>query len=346
MRTNIRKALCVAATIITITSGVSAASCTNLTKFLSKGSENSEVLSLQQFLADGGYLLVKPNGYFGENTKKAVILFQKSQKIAGVGTVGPYTRSKIKEISCTVSSSQNGSTVTNNVVATDKEKTTVATNTTQVAVPAQVIVPAQVMSVVTPPVVAPTIYVKTYLATNVTSESATLKGSGGIDGEKHWFEWGNTMEMKSATPQSSSTINYSYVLTGLAPNTSYFFRAVTSVASSSDRRAETAYGEMRYFTTPLKAATEAAKVSPTVTITSTGVAVNASGSAKVTWTSANANTCTFTQGESGGSWTNQSALTGEYITLPMTSSAVFGISCKDIGGYTVTGSVTVPKIVN
>ncbi len=345
MRKNIIKTLCVLASVIAITSEVSAVTCTNLTKFLSKGYENSEVLLLQQFLADGGYLLVKPNGYFGENTKRGVILFQKQQKITGTGTVGPYTRAKIKEITCTTTS-QNGSAVTNNLVVTDKEKPTVVINNSQVTVPAQVIVPAQVTSTVTPPVIAPTIYVKTYLAADVTSETATLKGSGGIDGEKHWFEWGNTMEMKNATPQSSSTINYSYVLTGLAPNTSYFFRAVTGVASSSDRRAETAYGEMRYFTTPLKATAAAAKVAPTVTITSTGVAVNSSGSAKVTWTSVNANTCTFTQGESGGSWTNQSALSGQYITLPMTTSAVFSISCKDIGGYTVTGSVTVPKIVN
>ena len=206
--------------------------------------------------------------------------------------------------------------------------------------------PAQESSTVTPQVVAPTIYVKTFLATDVTSESAILKGSGGVDGEKHWFEWGTTMEMKSTTTQTNTPTSYSYTLTGLAPNTSYYFRAVTSVASSTDRKAETAYGEMRYFTTPAKAVATAVKVSPTVSITTTGVAVNAGGSAKVTWTSTNTNTCTFTQGENGGTWTQQNSLSGQYMTLPMTSSAVFSISCKDIDGYVVTSSVTVPKIVN
>lgn len=80
--------------------------CINLTKTLSKGSENSEVLKLQQFLFDGGYLTVKPNGYFGSGTVTALKKFQLTNSMSPVGSVGPMTRSKIKEVSCTSGSSK------------------------------------------------------------------------------------------------------------------------------------------------------------------------------------------------------------------------------------------------
>ncbi|MBP6948692.1 MAG: peptidoglycan-binding protein [Candidatus Pacebacteria bacterium] len=78
--------------------------CTDLTKTLSKGSENSEVLKLQQFLFDGEYLTAKPNGYFGNGTVSAVRKFQKTNGLSQVGLVGPGTRNKIKSLSCSNSS--------------------------------------------------------------------------------------------------------------------------------------------------------------------------------------------------------------------------------------------------
>lgn len=86
--------------IVLVTSLASAMVCTNLTKALSKGSENNEVLKLQQFLFDGGYLTVKPNGYFGNGTVAAVKKFQASNKLSQVGSVGVVTRGKIKDVSC------------------------------------------------------------------------------------------------------------------------------------------------------------------------------------------------------------------------------------------------------
>lgn len=329
MRKNALKILFLIIPFVFLVPSVSALVCTNITKPLSKGSENNEVLSLQQFLADSGYLLVKPNGYFGENTRKAVSAFQKKQNITTTGFVGPLTRGRIKEISCTTTLSIEEKKATSTVATNGEEKTALVIKDTPVVIPIKEV---------------PTIYIKTYLAVDITSESATLKGTGGIDGEKHWFEWGNTMEMTNATPQTNASTTYTYKLTGLTPTTAYYFRAVTSVASSTDRKAEIAYGDMRNFTTPAKAVT--AQVLPTVSIASTGVAVNASGSAKVTWTSANTSTCSFTQGEQGGSWTSQGSLSGQYITMPITVATVFSISCKNSSGYTVTGSVTVPKIVN
>lgn len=320
------------------TSPVSAITCTNLTKTLSKYSENSEVLMLQQFLFDGGYLIVKPNGYFGENTKKAVVTFQKNQKITGTGTVGPLTRVKIKEMSCIATSSSVEKKIPSESVNLNKEEK-VLTKVKDI--------PVATSTQVTPVVITkeiPTIYVKTRIPTEITSTSATLSGNGGIDGEKHWFEWGKTVEMGNITPQTIASTSYSYKITGLSPNTAYVFRAVTSVATSTERKGETAYGDIFYFTTP--PSTTVAPPAPTVTIASTGIAVNSSGSAKVVWASTNAVTCFFTGGGDDSEWTKQRSLSGTYITKPITKVTVFGIGCASNSNYTVTSSVTVPKIVD
>lgn len=339
MRKNIIRTVLICTSFIFITSSVSALTCTNLTRTLSKYSENSEVLALQQFLFESGYLTAKPNGYFGENTRKALIAFQKNQKINGTGNVGPLTRVKIKEISCSgATTSTEKKNPSESVQVKKEEKVTVVVKDTPVTVPTQTV------PVVVPTNEIPTIFVKTRIPTEVTSTSATLSGSGGIDGEKHWFEWGKTIEMGNATPQTVASTSYTYKLTGLSPNTTYVFRAVTSVASSTERRGETAYGDILYFTTPPSPV--AAAPAPTVSITSTGIAVNSSGSAKVVWSSTNATTCFFTGGGDDGDWTKQRSLSGSYITRPITVATVFGIGCRNNAGYTVTGSVTVPKIVN
>lgn len=338
MRKNIIRSLFVGISFIITVSSVSASTCTILTRPLSKGSENNEVLALQQFLADGGYLTVKPNGYFGENTRKAVILFQKGQKITMIGTVGPLTRAKIQVMSCAVAPSSLNEKKSSSTVASNEGKVVAIAKDVPVVTSVQDVPPATTAQEI------PTIYVKTFLASDITPNSAIIKGVGGIDGEKHWFEWGTTMEMKNVTPQVAASTSYSYKMTGLLPNTSYFFRALTSVASSTDKKGEIAYGEMRYFTTPPAAVAAASK--PTVSISSTGVAVNPEGSVRVTWVSANTNVCSFTGGEDGGNWTKQGSLSGEYITKPMTQQALFTITCKNNAQYTVTSSVTVSKIAN
>lgn len=94
------KSLFASFTILLATSSASAMTCTNLTKSLARGQENGEVLMLQQFLADGGYLTVKPNGFFGNGTVNAVKKFQIANGMSPVGTVGPATRGKVKEVSC------------------------------------------------------------------------------------------------------------------------------------------------------------------------------------------------------------------------------------------------------
>ncbi len=87
----------------------SALSCTTLTKPLSLGSKDKEVLPLQQFLYDSKYLTTLPNGYFGAGTVSALKAFQKKNNLVVNGFVGPAARGKIKEMSC---SSTASSTVT------------------------------------------------------------------------------------------------------------------------------------------------------------------------------------------------------------------------------------------
>lgn len=93
--------------------------CVALTKPLSKGVENSEVLSLQKFLFDKGYLTSKPNGYFGSGTVTAVKKFQVANSLSPVGSVGAVTRAKVKEVSCHSTAKVNVSTTIPEPTAVD-----------------------------------------------------------------------------------------------------------------------------------------------------------------------------------------------------------------------------------
>ncbi len=109
MKNLLLKGLIVTTSLIFLTSSASAMTCTTLTKSLTKGSEGSEVTLLQQFLLDGGYTKIKPSGFFGSGTVTAVKRFQIANGMPPVGSVGPLTRAKVKEVSCG----------NNNIVSTD-----------------------------------------------------------------------------------------------------------------------------------------------------------------------------------------------------------------------------------
>lgn len=97
----------------------SAAPCVDLTSVLSKGAENSRVLSLQNFLFEKGYLKAKPNGYFGAGTVAAVKAYQKSLGFEQAGSVGPGTRAAIRKETCGITTtSTNQSTQTSNTSTT------------------------------------------------------------------------------------------------------------------------------------------------------------------------------------------------------------------------------------
>ena len=78
----------------------SALGCVDLKSGLARGMETSNVLKLQTFLFEKGYLKAKPNGYFGGGTVAAVKAYQKSLGLEQAGSVGPGTRAAIKKETC------------------------------------------------------------------------------------------------------------------------------------------------------------------------------------------------------------------------------------------------------
>lgn len=74
------------------------------TSSLARGDSGSDVYALQEELANLGYFMIEPTGYYGEVTEHAVFKFQ--QKLGAVGTmddqgagvVGPTTMSTLNEI--------------------------------------------------------------------------------------------------------------------------------------------------------------------------------------------------------------------------------------------------------
>jgi peptidoglycan hydrolase-like protein with peptidoglycan-binding domain len=71
-----------------------------LTNYLSFGSKDSQVLTLQDILARGGYLQATPNGYFGPSTRAAVRAFQGDNGLPTSGVVGSATLNALNERAC------------------------------------------------------------------------------------------------------------------------------------------------------------------------------------------------------------------------------------------------------
>ncbi len=71
-----------------------------ITRTLRVGSRNNEVVALQNFLHQEGYLYAIPNGYFGNQTMQAVSAFQAENGILVTGTVGAYTREAVNNALC------------------------------------------------------------------------------------------------------------------------------------------------------------------------------------------------------------------------------------------------------
>jgi peptidoglycan hydrolase-like protein with peptidoglycan-binding domain len=82
-----------------------------ITRVLQLGSQNSDVLTLQNYLSRAGYLQANPNGYFGYQTKRAVQTFQADNYIRVTGVVGEQTRNALNERLCDNSVSIYGDTM-------------------------------------------------------------------------------------------------------------------------------------------------------------------------------------------------------------------------------------------
>jgi peptidoglycan hydrolase-like protein with peptidoglycan-binding domain len=67
---------------------------------LQLGSEGKDVFVLQRMLIDSGFLNASPNGYFGYQTRAAVMEFQRNNGISTTGMVGPSTANAVNERLC------------------------------------------------------------------------------------------------------------------------------------------------------------------------------------------------------------------------------------------------------
>jgi hypothetical protein len=96
------------------------------TEYLTPGSQDNEVLMLQEILQREGYLTAPPTGYFGTATEGAVEEFQTAEGIDALGVVGPSTRAALNQIEQSLA----GTTTTT-------PSTTTTTTTSNAAVSAQ-----------------------------------------------------------------------------------------------------------------------------------------------------------------------------------------------------------------
>lgn len=102
---------------LTSTTPVQVCTVPTITKNLTVGSKGEEVSALQQYLIDEGLLASDgPTGYFGQQTKKAVMEWQKAHNVIPPnGYFGPIARAVLASL-C---SSDNGKVVISNVAGPD-----------------------------------------------------------------------------------------------------------------------------------------------------------------------------------------------------------------------------------
>lgn len=208
MKNIFTKCLAVSLCSIAVVSNVSALTCTPLTKNLSKNSKVSEVLKLQQFLYDKGYLGSAPTGFFGVATVKALNQFQVDYKISPTGSTGPKTRSKIQELSCKVKV-LNGGIVPTPMLGVSTNEETVSSVT-----------------------VAPSIQVSHVLSRKITFSYAGLPESiVDIVSEKT----GKVVHDSGVVRDTNGSLQVEFRRTTIgdeAPENGYYFARVTSTASS------------------------------------------------------------------------------------------------------------------
>jgi len=106
------------ATAPVVTAPVVSTPAVVFTEYLSPGSQDGQVLSLQEFLAQEGYLTATPNGYFGPATQAAVIKFQKANGISPLGIVGPSTRAALNQVENTAATAAAPATFSSTALST------------------------------------------------------------------------------------------------------------------------------------------------------------------------------------------------------------------------------------
>jgi len=97
-----------------------AASLVVLNKQVGLGSKGDNVLALQNFLVQKGFLSGVVDGKFGPKTKAAVIAYQKLNKINPTGFVGPLTLANINKLINSMNAGNNTNTNTSSTASNAK----------------------------------------------------------------------------------------------------------------------------------------------------------------------------------------------------------------------------------
>ena len=166
-------------------------------------------------------------------------------------------------------------------------------------------------------------------ASALTCNSATLTGTveTNMPPTQAWFEWGknyNTVasgggnRTQTQTFNSAGTFPIEQFISGLNENESYHYRLVAMDGFGTE------YGAIRDFTTPACAQANP----PTVAIYANPTSVPFNGTSTVTWNSANATSCSSSNGANGWA-TNSRGLSGSFFTGNLTNTTTFNITCTN-----------------
>ncbi len=172
--------------------------------------------------------------------------------------------------------------------------------------------------------------ITTKSATNVATTSATLNGrvDGSSSSTRAWFEYGSNTNFGYTTTKSSygsNSTNFSRSISGLMPNTTYYFRAVAE--SSRDR----VFGNIMSFSTT-GSYINPVNNQPTAIVYADQPNIGYNSATTIRWNTANASSC-FASGGSLGWAGAKNVGPGFFYTGAMTSSRTFTLTCSNGVGY-------------
>ncbi|MEI6280639.1 MAG: hypothetical protein WCP17_01410 [bacterium] len=184
--------------------------------------------------------------------------------------------------------------------------------------------------------------VSTSNATNLTNYSATLNGIVNGNGiyTTSWFNYGTNTNLGYTTTQNSSygygSSSYSNVITGIVPNTIYYFRAVAQNTQG------TVYGNILSFnstTGSIYNYNQPASNRPTVVVFTDQTSVPYNGTSTIRWITTNSASCVASGGSVG--WAGPKSIgPASFYTGSLTSSKTYTLTCSNIYGF-ATDSETI-----
>lgn len=181
--------------------------------------------------------------------------------------------------------------------------------------------------------------VTTNNASNITSSSATLNGSVRGNGLNTvaWFVYGTSTNFAHNTTQNSYGSGFSYysaLISGLAPNTIYYFRAVAQGPQGL------VYGNTLSFNTTGNFV-NVVNSQPTVVLSADDTSLSYNGATTIRWYTTGATSCNASDGSVG--WAGIKSIgPGSFYTGSLTASRTYTITCgNNIGSDSDSVTVTV-----